>query len=166
MVQLLWGILNIAAFIWFVSFCIKKTVEIRNKIGPFVAVVFAFFALSFIGKSNKDVDDKKFEFQKTNQKHNANRDSFFSEITLEDDLTTKIELGLTGDNESVHRAFVSRSGFVSGTDWKTDYITINKTEKKNIYRYHVIATRKWKILGIEIYTEGKNYEGIKEVKPL
>lgn len=166
MIQLLWGILNIVTFIGFIIFCFKKTIEIRNKMGALVAIVFAFFALSFIGKSNKEtVVDKKFEFQNKEAKLGTVRDSFLSEINLEDDISTNINLTVNCVNNNVTSALTTRTGLISGTEWKTDYIIINKTGKKNTFQYQVLGTRKWKILGIEVASESKEFKGTKEFKP-
>ncbi|WJS96511.1 hypothetical protein NYQ10_08615 [Flavobacterium johnsoniae] len=161
MIQLIWGILNVFTFLVFITFCINKAVEIRQKIGLFVAILFSFFALSFITKPSKSLEDKKFEFHKKK----VNQNTFFSEITLEDDLATKIELNVVHDDENAISAIVTRSGFLSGTEWKTQNIFLDKLEKKNIYQYSVTGTRKWKILGIEIYSEFKQFRGVKEFKP-
>ena len=67
MIQLIWGILNILTFLALIAFCWKKAVEIRQKMGLFVAVLFSFFALSFITKPSNSSEYKKFEFENKNQ---------------------------------------------------------------------------------------------------
>ncbi|MBB4800042.1 hypothetical protein HNP37_000081 [Flavobacterium nitrogenifigens] len=161
MIQLIWGILNIVTFFAIVIFCMKKAVEIRQKIGLFAAIIFSFFALSFISKPSNSSDYKKFEFKK----RNPNQDTFFSKVILEEDLTTKIELGVIRDEENAISAIVTRNGFVSGTEWQTQSIIVNKLEPKDTYQYIVNGTRKWKIIGIDIYSEFKEFRGVKELKP-
>lgn len=165
MIQLIWGILNILAFFGFIAFCLKKAVEIRHKIGLSVTILFCFFVLSFITKPGNAAKDKKFEFQDKEVVQNLHHNTFFTEITLEQDLTTKFKMNVLSDNQNTVSATVTRTGFISGTEWHTDYIDINKTEKKNFYQYSVGGTRKWKILGIEVYIEFKQFRGTKEFKP-
>ncbi|CAM3614005.1 hypothetical protein [Flavobacterium chungbukense] len=165
MIQLIWGILNIVTFFALIAFCWKKAVEIRQKMGIFVAVLFSFFALSFITKPGNSSEYKKFEFENKKVSQKINRNTHFSEITLEDDLATKMELSVLYDDENAISAVVTRSGFVSGTEWQTHNIFVNKLEKKDSYQYSVTGNRKWKILGIELYSEFKQYRGMKEFKP-
>lgn len=166
MLQLIWGILNIVAFLGFIVFCIRKTSEIRQKMGLFVAILFAFFALSFIRKSDNEQKDKKFEFEsRATEKQSLNRDTYFSRIILDDDPCTKIELNAICDGENVRSALIQRSGLISGTEWTTNYIYINKIVEQSTFQYQIGGTRKWKILGIELYSEFKQFKGTNQFKP-
>lgn len=166
MIQLIWGILNVVLFLGLVVFCAKKASEIRKKVSLSVAILFSFFALSFVTRPSNEQKDKKFEFDnRETDTQSLNRNTFFSLITLEDDLCTKIELNAICDGENVRSALIQRTGFISGTEWSTHYMNINKTEKKNTFQYQIGGTRKWKILGIEIYSEFKEFRGMREFKP-
>ncbi|MBO9586753.1 MAG: hypothetical protein J7574_21515 [Flavobacterium sp.] len=165
MIQLIWGILNVGLFIGLFVFSAKKAAEIRKKVGLSVAILFSFFALSFVTRPTNEQEDKKFEFEnRETNTQSLNRNTYFSKIILEDDLSTKIELDAICDGENVRSALIQRSGFISGTTWHTEYININKTEKKNTFEYQAGGTRKWILLGIEIYSEYKDFSGMGEFK--
>ena len=165
MLELIWGILNVILFLGLLVFCAKKAAEIRAKVGLSVAILFSFFALSFITRPSNEEKDKKFEFENRETKtESSNRDTFISDIILEDDVCTKFKLNAITDGENVRSALIRRTGFLSGTEWSTLYIDINKTERKGVFQYHVGGTRKWSILGIDLYQEYKEFEGMKEFK--
>lgn len=166
MIQLIWGILNVSLFLGLLIFCVKKAAEIRKKVGLSVAILFSFFALSFITRPSNEQKDKKFEFEnRETEKQSLNHNTYLSKISLEDDLCTKFELNVICDGENARSALIQRTGFMGGTEWSTLYININKTEKKNTFQYQAGGTRKWILLGIEIYSEYKEFSGMSEFKP-
>jgi len=63
MIELIWAILNLAAVIGVIIFCVKKAIEIRQKVGLLVAIVFSYFALSFISRPGQNKEDKNFKFK-------------------------------------------------------------------------------------------------------
>jgi len=167
MIELIWAILNLAAVIGVIIFCVKKAIEIRQKVGLFVAIVFSYFALSFISRPGQNKEDKNFKFENketTTQKLHQN--TYMSDITLEDNIMSKFSLITVYNDENALRASISKTGYTFGTDWNTDYININKTSRKNVYQYEIIGTRNWHILGINVYSESKEFKGVKEFKPL
>ncbi|PBI91595.1 hypothetical protein BSF41_11970 [Flavobacterium sp. ACN2] len=167
MIQLIWAIVNIATVLGLVIFCTKTASEIRNKISLSATLLFSFFALSFIARPSKEEKDKKFEFENRETKtQSLNHNNYFSNIVLEEDLLSKIELYANSDGENASSAMIRRTGFICGTRWSTVYIIINKTEKKNTFQYEVGGTRKWILLGIEVYSEFKDFKGSGEFKSL
>lgn len=165
MIQLIWGILNIVLFFALLIFSVKKAVEIRKKVGLSVAILFSFFALSFITRPGNAQEDKKFEFEnRETENQPSNRNTYLSKVTLEDDLLSKIELYVICDDQDARSALMPTTGFSCGTEWSTQYITINKTENKNTFQYDAGGTRKWTLLGIEIYSEYKEFSGMSEFK--
>ncbi|KAF2082731.1 hypothetical protein [Flavobacterium sharifuzzamanii] len=165
MIQLIWGILNIVLSLGLLIFSAKKAVEIRKKVSLSVAILFSFFALSFMTRPSKEQKDKKFEFEnRETEKQSSNYNTYLSKTTLEDDLFSKIELYVIFDDENARSALIPRTGFFCGTEWSTQYITINKTEKKNTFQYQAGGTRKWTLLGIEIYSEYKEFSGMSKFK--
>ncbi|MEN2488029.1 hypothetical protein AAYQ05_09550 [Flavobacterium sp. B11] len=166
MIELIWGILNIALVLMLIIFSAKKAAEIRKKVGLSVAILFSFFALSFITRPSNEQKDKKFEFENSEtEKQFSNRNTYLSKTTLEDDLFSKIELYVICDGENARSALIPRTGYSFGTEWSTEYITINKTGQKNTFEYQAGGTRKWILLGIDIYSEYKEFSGISKFKP-
>lgn len=165
MIELIWGILNLVLSLGLLIFCVKKAAEIRKKVSLSVAILFSFFALSFMTRPGNAQKDKKFEFEnKETENQPSNRNTYLSKITLEDDLLSKIELYVICDGENARSALIPRTGYSFGTEWSTQYITINKTEKKNTFQYQAGGTRKWTLLGIDIYSEYKEFSGMSEFK--
>jgi hypothetical protein len=167
MIQLIWAIINIVLFLGLAIFCIKTASEIRKKISLSAAILFSFFALSFITRPSNEEKDKKFEFENRETKtQSLNHNNYFSNIILEEDFFSKIELYASSDGENASSGMIRRIGFVCGTSWSTQYIIINKTEKKNTFQYEVGGTRKWILLGLEVYSEFKDFKGSGEFKSL
>ena len=131
----------------------------------FASLIFVIGLLSFISKPDKkNLADKKIDvLNQTNPKKAFNGNSFFREITLEDNLTSKIGLSiLVGENEPdliILNANCYRSGFISGTNWNVENIEIDNEKNKKYCTYLVRGIMEWKILGITIYSEHKSFNG-------
>ena len=171
MLELFWGILNIAILIYFIIICFKATKIIRENLGTMASIIFVFGLLSFIGKPNQEnTKNKTFNLQsiseaKENNKFNGN--TYLREKKLENNLMTDIGISISfGENKiekKLLNANVYRNGFISGTDWETKHINVSKL-KNNTYQYNVIGTIDWRILGIKLYTELKEFDGKIELK--
>ena len=166
MIELIWGILNIAILIYFIIICFKATKIIREKLGGFAALIFVFGLLSFISKPSEST--KKFDFQNESKKKiTFNGNTYSREKILQDNLTTNIAISVSFGENTIEKkllnASVNRNGFVSGTDWQTTNMNINKVDNNN-YKYNVSGTIDWKILGITLYTEMKKFSGKIELK--
>jgi len=165
MIELIWGILNIIIFIYFIIICFKSVKIIKEKIGVLAALVFVLGILSFASKQNdKNLADKNIDFlNQTNPKKAFNGNSFFQEVKLEDNLSSKIRLsilvGEKGNELIILNANCSREGFVSGANWNVENIDIDKQKDKNYCNYFVSGFMEWKILGITLYSERKTFMG-------
>ena len=171
MLELFWGILNIAILIYFIIICFKATKIIRENLGIIPTLIIVFGLLSFIGKPIEDnTKNKTFNLQEETDKIERNKfngDTYLREKKLENNLMTDIGLSISfGENTNKKKllnANVYRNGFVSGTDWKTTNINVSKLEN-NTYQYNVIGTVNWRILGIKFYTELREFDGKIELK--
>ena len=165
MLELLWGILNGFLLIYFIVICFKSVRILKKNLGIFASFIFVIGLLSFISKPDKkNIADKNIDvLNQTNPKKAFNGNSFFREITLEDNLTSKIGLSiLVGENEPdliILNANCYRSGFISGTNWNVENIEIDKEKNKKFCTYIVRGIMEWKILGITIYSEPKSFTG-------
>ena len=165
MLELLWGILNGFLLIYFIVICFKSVRILKKNLGIFASFIFVIGLLSFISKPDKkNIADKNIDvLNQTNPKKAFNGNSFFREITLEDNLTSKIGLSiLVGENEPdliILNANCYRSGFISGTNWNVENIKIDKEKNKKFCTYMVRGIMEWKILGITIYSETKSFTG-------
>ena len=167
MFELIWGIFNVFIFIYFIIICFKSVKFIKEKIGVLASLIFVIGLLSFISKPNeKNLADKNIDFlNQTNPKKAFNGNSFFQEISLEDNLASKIRLSiLVGEKETeneltILNANCSRSGFISGTNWNVENIDVDKQSDKNYCAYNVRGIMEWKILGITLFSEHKTFTG-------
>lgn len=174
MLYLLWGLINIAAFVGFIVLCFRITQRVKEQFGSIAALIFVFIVLSFIGRNN----DKNKEPNSTTIKtwKFINDDSlrtnakYIKHIELEKTLISKYELGfLYGKNKRDDTylpvsAYTTTTGFISGTSWAPTSITINLVNEKGKFEYQVLGTVEWQILGITFYYEAKDYQGFLEVK--
>jgi hypothetical protein len=165
MLELIWGILNVFLLIYFIIICFKSVRIVKEKLGLFASFIFVIGLLSFISKPDKkNLTGKNIDvINQTNPKKAFNGNSFFREITLEDNLTSKIGLSiLVGENETeliILNANCYRSGFISGTNWNLKNIEIDKEKNKKYCTYFIRGIMEWKILGITIYSEYKSFNG-------
>jgi hypothetical protein len=172
MVEVIWGILNIGILIYFVIICLKSTKIIREKLGVFAVLIFVFGLLSFVGKPNDENPKIKiFDLQDQIKEAKLNRfvgNTYSIEKKLEDNLMSQIELsikfGENGNEKKLLTAYTNRSGFVSGTNWKTEMVNIQKSKTENKCYYNISGTLEWRLLGLKVYSEPKDFEGEMELK--
>ncbi|WP_269227507.1 hypothetical protein [Flavobacterium eburneipallidum] len=171
MLELIWGILNIAILIYFIIICFKATKIIRENLGGLAALVFVLGLLSFMGKTNKEnTGFKNFNLEEETEKienPNSNRNVYHTDKSLEDNLMTAIEMSILFTENTIEKkainASVQRDGFISGTDWETTNVSLSKLNN-NKYSYNVLGKLEWRILTITVYTEMKEFKGEIELK--
>jgi hypothetical protein len=167
MFELIWGILHGILIIYFIIIFFKSVKIIKEKNGVLATLVFVIGLLSFISKPDeKKITDKNIEIlNQTNPKKAFNGNSYLRFATLEDNLTSKIELKiLCGEKESDNELIIlnadcNRTGFISGTNWNTLSIDVDKEKDENFCKYNVSGIMEWEILGITIYSEVKDFTG-------
>ena len=163
MLELIWGILNIVILIYFIFICFKSTKLIRENLGLIAACIFVFGLLSFVSINktpNKEVFELSGDSTNINQKNERIHLKF---IDIEDKLSVKTQLDLkyseNNNNIKLLEGQITRSGFISGTNWKTETLFVQKVESKNLFKYHVYGSLEWRILGAKIFTEHKSFDG-------
>lgn len=159
MIQLIWGILNVAIFIAFIIICFQAIRFIREKLGLFACVIFALGLLSFTSKPNGNSEFKQFDLNNKTAKVTNNTNGSNERIVIEDNLISKITLSVNYTAKELLTAQSSREGFVSGTNWHPISIILNKSNGENQYVYSVYGTLEWRLLGINIYSQSKNFKG-------
>ena len=166
MLELLWGILNIAILIYFIIICFKAIKIVRDNLGGIATLIFVIGLMSFIAKPNEEnLKTKTFNFNvksisKGEEKSNGN--NFSQNIVLENKLVSTIRatIAFKEDDQKIRLlyAYADRSGFVSGIDWKVSNIDISKNAD-NSYNYQITGTKDWRILGLRLYTQFKIFKG-------
>jgi hypothetical protein len=171
MIYLLWGLLNIALFLFFIIICFKATKLIRQTFGLFASIVFVFGLLSFMGNSNNN-DNKepnsneiktwKFTSNDSLIRHPTSSEFIDFEKTLISKYYLFIKYGKDKDGQTniPISASSSTNGFISGTNWKPISISVNKTHDNNKFKYFVSGVIEWKLLGATIYSQLKEYNGM------
>ena len=48
---------------------------------------------------------------------------------------------------------------MAGTEWKTVSISVYKTNDNTKFQYYVAGYVEWNLLGINVYTQNKTFEG-------
>lgn len=165
MLEIIWGILNIGVLVYFTIICFKAAKIIRENLGGWATLVFVLGLLSFMGKKEEDNSFKSFNLQeeKKDTVQNFMGNSYMKDVLLEDNLATKIRATIIyGENNTeikLLKATAPRDGFVCGTYWKPSHFLVSKLDNKDNYEYVVIGSMEWKIMGIKLYTEFKEFNG-------
>jgi hypothetical protein len=165
MLEIIWGILNIGILVYFIMICFKAAKIIKENLGGLATLVFVLGLLSYMGKKEEDNSFKSFDLQeqKKDTVQNYVGNTYSKQVLLEDNLATKISAsimyGKDKTGKKLLRATAPRDGFVSGTYWKPSHFIVSKLDNKDNYEYQVIGSMEWKILGIRLYTEYKEFNG-------
>ena len=170
MLELVWGILNIAILVYFIIICFKAVKLVKENLGRITTIVFVIGLMSFISKPNTlENSYKRFEIKddsKITKEESISGHIFDQEIVLEKKLVTTIDATITFkeyDQEvRLLSGFTQMTGFVSGVDWSTTSINVSR-KSENTYNYKIQGTKDWRILGIKIYTEQKDFNGLMQL---
>lgn len=165
MFELLWGIMNAVILIAFIVLCFRSVQLIREKIGGLAALIFVFGLFSFVGgpDDDKNLAEKSIALDKPTVNKKPYTDNTYTEdVTLQRNLTSSLGLsvkyGVKNNTTEMRQANCSREGFISGTDWHVNDVIVNKISR-NVCEYHISGIMKWKILGIPVYREPRQYDG-------
>jgi hypothetical protein len=177
MVYLIWGIFNFVLFVFFITICFKATKLIREELGLFPAVVFVFGILSFSGNSssndyNKEPNSNQIKTWKFSPENSLNKiGTDLVDVILEKTLIAEYNLGISYSKEkkkeskcSPVSAYSSTSGITCGTLWIPKSIIVTQTNTKNKFEYSVNGEVEWKLLGLTLFTQIKQYKGITKIK--
>lgn len=126
----------------------------------FASLFFVFGLLSFLTKpENGSSVTEQFNLQEKN----TNNHSSSKEVVVEEQMVSVINLHVYFDNVNgkiqPSTAFSSRAGFVSGTNWITKNIDVEKSSTANKYSYNVTGVLEWRILGFTLFSENKIFNG-------
>jgi hypothetical protein len=171
MFYLIWALINIGLFITFIIISFKATKIIREKWGIAAAIVFVFGLLSFIGQPNSNNDNSEPNSNKTNIWKFASLDSLdkgsnaYTIMDLENTLVSKFSLGIQHGKDMQLKKTIPTSanthinGFISGTSWEPTSIIINPTNDNQKFTFEVDGKLNWKLLGLTVYSQSKNWKG-------
>lgn len=171
MLELIWGILNFALLIYFIIICFKAVKVIRENLGGIATLVLVLGLLSFkVNSKDENNRIKTFDLQNVSPKMESEKfegNEHLNEKKLEQNLLTDFHMSIKyreNNNEiKLLTAYVNRTGIEMGTEWKPSTVFLNKVHN-NLYEYHVSGSIDWRILGIRLYTQSKEFDGKIELK--
>ena len=175
MLYLLWALFNLGLIIYFIVICFNATKIIRDKYGIAASIIFVIGLLSFVGNSNRDLDNneiksnliKMWNFNSVDTLQDGTKLIY---VDLERTLISKYRLGIHYGRSKMQQQYVPLSaytineGFESGTKWKTSSIVVNPSLDGQNLEYELYGTVKWCLLGVTLYTESKHWKGVVNIK--
>ena len=174
MIYLFWAILNIGLFIFFIVLCFKATSLLRQKFGLFVSIFFVFALLSFMCNTNDNTHNKiengKIRTWEFTSRDSLDKEIFHTKLNLKKHLLSKSQLGILYGKTKQGNKYVPISahsntiGFISGTSWIPNSIMVIPTKDSLKFEYSVNATTLWNLLGVTVFSQTRDYEGIINIK--
>ena len=158
MVYLLWALLNIALFVFFLRICFKATRLISEKFGLFAVIIFVFGLISF-GCSNNGQQDENKAWNLVSDSTNRTT-QLLKDVVLDDNLiaTTHLQIGGIKSTNTPVNASTQVYGLICGTNWKTLAVRVEKISNNKL-EYSVDGIVEWRLFGLRIYSQFKNYDG-------
>ncbi|WP_144915767.1 hypothetical protein [Mucilaginibacter frigoritolerans] len=143
--------------------------------GTLAAIIFVLGLLSFSSHSfnndeNKEPNTNQYKTWKFTPKDSLTG-VCSKELRLEKTMVLNYNLSIVygtdkKSNSSIPISACSfNTGLISGTNWKPLIITVDTTSVINKLRYTVDGTVDWTLLGITLYSQTKDYNGMVFVTP-
>jgi hypothetical protein len=176
MLYLLWALLNIGLFLFFIVLCFRATKLLREKTGIVAAIVFVIGLLSFMGNAGADDDNKEPHSNQVKTWYFTSADSLdrnstaLLQVDFDRTLISKycILIRYAKDKPLKNEFPISAStwvkGLVSGTSWNPIFISVAPIADSGRFNYLIEGTVEWKLLGMTIYTQIKEWKGFALVK--
>jgi hypothetical protein len=169
MFELIWGIFNAVVLIYFFVICIKSVKIVRDGLGGLAGFVLVIGLLSFFSKEDsKNLAEKNINFYNQDSSNNSTKsnfsgNSFHQDVILEKNLTSVISLDIYFGEEKNDLVIISancmKGGLIIGTKWNVHSIQVDKPKNKNYCNYFVSGSVDWRIMGLNLYSESKIFEG-------
>lgn len=165
---LIWTVLNAAFVILFfalvLSLIVKGKKLFENDYGNLILIL---LAIGVLGILNKDATSPKNEYIFPTNEMLVGRSVKTSHINIEDNLTFDIGLTIRFRKDATGELIPSFSrshatGYTNGLVWNYNYADIEKL-KDNTFSYTVVGTLDWRMYGIKIYTQPKEFKGTFEL---
>lgn len=165
MIHLLWGLLNMGLILCFIIICFKATKLIKENIGSFATLIFVVGFFGLIGSVAHDYKQQLKTWTFTTDDSLTKTSTTFTQIDLEKTLVSHYELSVTyaKDKNALNTPISAHSsaiGFIFGVNWEPIALMIDKTKNNHKFSYSVVAMVHWKLLGVTIYTQSKQYHGM------
>ncbi|KAB7732837.1 hypothetical protein F5984_02490 [Rudanella paleaurantiibacter] len=169
MLHLLWTLLNTAVFVVFLITCFRATKLLRQELGLSTTLFLVFGILSFVSRSTDSPTAGRGAPNTNAQTWTLNpvdslQQGTMQMVNVELEKTLLSTYGLTiryqqgpQTNHPID-AYSVLTGLVGGIKWKPSDVSVVET-RKGQFRYTVMGTVEWQLLGTTLYTEPKQYQG-------
>ncbi|REA61318.1 hypothetical protein DSL64_12800 [Dyadobacter luteus] len=150
MLYLLLTLLNFGLLIWFIFICFSVFKLVKESMGIPALIVFILGCLSFT---------KERLINKEAPRYNGG-DRTIGWQPLESGISHEIVLSYAYPKDTLDRAEgeIIQSGLMGGHQWETTNVTFYENEGK--IHYLVSGTHNWKLLGLTLYNEPKQFTGV------
>ncbi|WP_430410781.1 hypothetical protein [Kordia sp.] len=160
---IIWSLINAAFVIFFfalvLSLFTKGKKLFNNKYGNPIIIVLVLGVLGIINAKDKELDNT-YVLNGTVTQSDVTKEI---NTKLEENLSLTFHLSVrfTKDAKGEFVPVSSQSrldGFISGFQWEYKNIVINKNTDGS-FSYEAYGLLHWGLLGIELYTQNKDFEG-------
>lgn len=164
---LIWALINTAFVILFFGLVLtlftKGKQLFNNKYGNAIILVFVLGVIGMLGAEERDFDNTYlFHAGKDLKGHNIAS----LHTRVEENLTFTIHLSVSfkkneNDELIASHSKSSMSGFISGYNWESKSVIVNKQED-GTYTYQMSGLMHWHLFGIKVYSKYKTFNGTLE----
>lgn len=168
MLQLIWAFINVGAFLFFIftAFRAVKLVAEKYGLAATLILIIGFLGMTFGSNKNAVASNKtNVHLPFTFVERNLSKDQYFTRTKVKNNWISRVEMtalmGKSKDNDSLVaiEANAGLYGFSAGYSWETLYVHIYPVQGTSQFRYSIIGTENWSLLGVTFYSVYREYEG-------
>ncbi len=155
MLELLLGLVNLTAIIYFIVVCFKTAKIARKRLSKFafLTLIFGLFALFFNGTSTLMPQHKTKEV--------SYNPSAMAVVEVEESMVSHLDLYIVyalDDTHKILKSYVQKSGFMPGAViWEGKETHFSRNGK--VLHYELSGIKHWKFVGITFYSQPVHYQG-------
>lgn len=165
MIQLLWGLLNIALFIYFLYTCLQALKLVRSEMGRMAAFVLGMGLFSFVCVSKDDNNGLKSKAVELNTRDSVDKNriqviwvdldhSWVNRYTLMVEYGYHTRTGLPVPL----KAYSTTDGLTISARWQPSTILTGINHNNNLFEFEVNGDVSWELLGIGLINQSKTYK--------
>jgi hypothetical protein len=169
MLQLIWAFINVGAFLFFIITAFRAVKLVAEKHGLAATLILIIgFSGFMIGRNKNTVTNTKTiaHLPFTFVDRSLTKDQHFTRVKVKENWISRVEMtaliGKYKDNDSLVaiEANAGLYGFSGGYRWETQYVHIYPVQGTFQFRYTIIGTENWSLLGVTFYSVSREDEGV------
>ena len=175
---LIWSILNSVLFLYFLYLLvgyvsIGRKVLPKNKLRSLAAILLIFGTVGMFRNETQDEDKTNKSFiinelpegitKKELPYHNVPSKRLVLEDNVPFDITTRIRVIFVDGKYMAYKSYSGVSGFLSGFRWEQTGSPLVHFDKDGKATYRIDGLLRWNLMGMNVYTESKTFEGTFEL---